>query len=274
MPVITKIAVAKRNKGRFHIYLEKGAGEEYGFTVSEDVLVRRHLGRGVTLTEAEVEEIKEEDILDKAFQKTLNFLSYRMRSEKEVFTYLRELEVGKDDALQLIDRLADLNLLNDEMFAEAFVRTKKNTQKKGPLIIEQELYEKGITQQIIDKALWEYPPEEQLENAILAARKKRNSYKTEANRQMKQKLYQFLIQRGFTAETSQEAVQICLDEMADEAEDLEWEAVKKQGVKALKKAAKLEGWEREQKMKQFLYQRGFTMDIIDRWLKEEAEIEE
>ncbi|MDQ0256880.1 regulatory protein [Evansella vedderi] len=270
MPIITKISVAKRNKGRFHIYLDKGEGEEYAFTVSEDVLVKRQLIKGRKLTEKEIEAIREEDVLDKAFQKALNFLSYRMRSKKEVLQYLKDQEVQQEEASQLLDRLKDLNLLDDQMFAAAFVRTKKNTQKKGPLIIEQELYEKGISQRMIDKAMEEYPVEEQLNNAMNAASKKLSSYKSEAHRQKKQKLGQFLMQRGFTSSVVQQAVE---ESMKDNDDNLELEAIRKQGTKAVKKFSKLEGWEREQRIKQHLYQRGFSMEIIEEWLREQEEEE-
>ncbi|MDG5786233.1 recombination regulator RecX [Evansella sp. AB-P1] len=267
MPQISKISIAKRRKDRFHIYVDRGNGDEYAVTVSEDVLVKRQLSKGVELSEDDLDLIREEDNLDKAFQKVLNYLSYRMRSRKEIFQYLLDQEVQKEDAEQLIDRLKDLNLLDDQAFAEAFVRTKKNTQKKGPLLIEQELYEKGISQQQIDKAILEYPEEEQLDNAIKAITKKQSSYKLEGQKQRKQKLYQFLVQRGFTSSIINKAI----DELQQEDDDGagEWIAIQKQGEKALKKLSKYEGWELNQRLKKNLYQKGFSMELIERWIQEE-----
>ncbi|MBU9710748.1 recombination regulator RecX [Evansella tamaricis] len=267
MPItISKITIAKKNKGRFHIYVDRGDGngDEYAFTVSEDIFIKRHLSKGKTLTEEEMNRIREEDVLDKAFQRTLHFISYRMRSEKEVLTYLHEQDIQKEEASQLLERLKDLNLLDDQAFAEAFVRTKKNTQKKGPLLIQQELYEKGITEKGIEKAMKEYPEEEVLENAMKTALKKQSSYQKEGQRKRQQKLMQFLIQRGFPSETARQVVESCDEQVPSDAE---WEGLVKQGEKAEKKYSKYEAWEREQRIKQYLYQRGFSLDLIDEWLR-------
>ncbi|MBU9719859.1 MULTISPECIES: recombination regulator RecX [Bacillaceae] len=274
MPAISKITVAKKNKGRFHIYVDRGQGDEYALTVSEDIFVKWSFSKGMELSEDDIVKIREEDVLDKAFQKTLNYLSYRMRSEKEVLQYMKDQEVGEEEARRLLDRLQDLNLLDDRAFAEAFVRTKKNTQKKGPLLIEQELYQKGISQKDIDHALKEYPEEEELENAIKTASKKQTSYKKEGNRQRKQKLLQFLMQRGFSNGIAKQAVDKCEAEIP---EDFEWEGLVKQGEKAIKKFQKYEAWERDQRIKQYLYQRGFSGDSIEAWfskMKEEGSLAE
>ncbi|MFA9559260.1 recombination regulator RecX [Evansella sp. AB-rgal1] len=267
MPIISKITIAKKRKDRFHVYITdpKSKEEQYGFTVSEDILIRRHLSKGLELSEEDIETIRSEDNIDKAFQKTLNYLSYRMRSEKEVLDYLKDMDIPNEKALQILDRLKELQFLDDQMFANAFVRTKKNTQKKGPKLIEQELYEKGISQKRIDVALQEYPLQEQIDNAIAVAIKKSSSYRSDGLRMRKQKLYQFLLQKGYTSNVINEAIEVSLKEQ--DVEDVEWTALNKQGEKALKKFSKYDEWEQNQRIKQQLYQKGFTMDLIDRWLQ-------
>ncbi|SDY33726.1 regulatory protein [Evansella caseinilytica] len=265
MPMISRIAVAKKNKGRFHIYIGSAQGEEYAFTVSEDLFIKRGLRKGLELTEAEICEIREADQLDKAMQKVLNYLSYRMRSEKEVYIYLAELEVKGKDAAQIVARLKELQFLDDKLFAKAFIRTKKNTQKKGPLVIVQELQEKGISKPLIEQALAEYPEEEQLEHAVSAAVKKQTSYRNDGRKLRKQKTIQFLLQRGFPSSVVQQAVE-ALEEDSDDSGELA--ALATQGEKALKKFARYDGWEKEQRIKQFLAQRGFSFDLVEKWLRE------
>ncbi|GAA3331694.1 hypothetical protein GCM10020331_089280 [Ectobacillus funiculus] len=43
MAVITKIQVQKNNKERYNIYIDKGSGEEYGFSVDGYTLVKYNL---------------------------------------------------------------------------------------------------------------------------------------------------------------------------------------------------------------------------------------
>ncbi|UCZ54094.1 recombination regulator RecX [Bacillus shivajii] len=265
MPQVSKMTASKRKKGRYHIYVNRGSGEEYAVTISEDIFVKQHLKKGMELSEEDIETLRKEDTLDKAFQRALNFLSYRMRSEQEVYRYLLDQEATEEEAAQMMDRLRDLNLLDDEAFAASFVRTKKNTQKKGPYVIEQELYQKGISQRHVDNAMLEYTEEEQFDHAVSAAEKKQKSYRSDSKQQRKKKLVQFLVQRGFSQSMAQRAVEEC--ELENDV-DAEWEAIVKHGEKALKKYGKYEGWEQEQRIKQFLYGKGFSIDLIETWLKE------
>ncbi|MCE7792246.1 recombination regulator RecX [Salipaludibacillus sp. CUR1] len=271
MPIISKITAAKKKKGRFHIYLKTEEGEEYAFSVSEDLLVNEHLLKGKELTEEDIERLKEKDDVDKAMQKALNYLSYRMRSEGEITRYLRDQEVSEGDIADIIDRLRELQFIDDLRFAEAFVRTKRDTAKKGPLLIEQELYQKGVSQHHIDRAMKEYAEETQLDHAIKMVEKKQSSYKKEGTKKKQQKLMQFVIQRGYPQSVASKAVAEAELETDPEAE---WEGLVKHGEKAWNKFSGKEDWERIQRVKQQLYTRGFTSEKIEEWLTYKKEKEE
>ncbi|SER85931.1 recombination regulator RecX [Salipaludibacillus aurantiacus] len=264
MPIISKITAAKKKKGRFHIYLKREEGEEYAFSVSEDLLVNEHLLKGKELSEEDIERLKEKDDVDKAMQKALNYLSYRMRSEGEITRYLRDQELTEEDIANIIDRLRELQFIDDIRFAEAFVRTKRDTAKKGPLLIEQELYQKGVSQHHIDRAMKEYPEETQLDHAIKMVEKKQSSYKKEGAKKKQQKLMQFVIQRGYPQSVASKAVAEAELETDPEAE---WEGLVKHAEKAWRKHVKKDAWERDQKVKQYLFTRGFTAELIDRWFE-------
>ncbi len=68
-----------------------------------------------------------------------------------------------------MQRLKKEKLLDDQQFADMFVRSRMNTSSKGPKIIEQELFEKGITGQIAANALEQYTPVLQKEKNSKAA---------------------------------------------------------------------------------------------------------
>lgn len=263
MPKIAKITVAKKTKGRFHIYLEREKTEEYAFSVSDSLIVSENLSKGKELTEEDVSKLKEKDNLDKAMQKVLNYLSYRMRSETEVVRYLRDLEVLDEDITTMVERLRELQFVDDQRFAEAFVRTKRDTAKKGPLLIEQELFQKGVSKVHIQKAIKQYSEEMQFEHAKEMIEKKQSSYKNEGPKKKQQKLMQFIIQRGFPHSLASKAVH---EANIDDDPALEWQAIIKQGEKAWKKYAGKEDWERIQRSKQHLYSRGFTTEKIDEWI--------
>lgn len=261
---IVRITTQNNNKERFSIYIDQGNGEEYGFSVDQDVLIEFQLRKGKELTEDELKEILYKDEIKKAFNLTLNFLSYRMRSEKEIRDYLLKKSFHEDVVAVVIYKLRNNQYVNDLEFAKSFVHSRVFNTTKGPLMIRQELQQKGISEKLIQESLEEFPEEKQLEIAMQFAQKNTKQKKALSDYQIKQKIGQALMARGFP----QLIVKTVIAELViekDEEEQLA--AVASQGEKAYRKYSnKYEGWELEQKVKQYLYQRGFTSDDIEAFI--------
>ncbi len=73
MAVITKIEVQKRSKERFNIYIDKGQGEEYGFSVNEVILIKHGLQKGLEIDEIALGNILYNEEVQKSIF-TSNFL--------------------------------------------------------------------------------------------------------------------------------------------------------------------------------------------------------
>ncbi|MFU1850437.1 recombination regulator RecX, partial [Enterococcus faecium] len=91
--------------------------------VSEDILVRQRLLKGQELSDTLIEEIKKASSYDVGLQMAMNYLSYQLRSKKEIFTYLKEKEIVPEDRVKIVQRLEELRLLDDAIFSESYVRT-------------------------------------------------------------------------------------------------------------------------------------------------------
>ncbi|MCA1032631.1 recombination regulator RecX [Bacillus timonensis] len=275
MAIITKITTQKKNKERFNIYLDSGKGEEYAFSVDQDILIKHGLKKGMEFDELEFEEILFEDQVKKAFNLAINFLSYRMRSIKEVEDYLRKKEVEEPIIPEVIHKLSQYKYVNDQEFAIAFVRTQMNTSIKGPQVIRNELMGKGVASHIIDASLEEFETDFQIEQAMIIVEKIMRQSSKLSDVQTKQKIEQALRRKGYTWDIIQKAlfrVQDQQEEIADENEDSEWEALVYQAEKADRKYQKFQGLEYHQKMKQTLYRKGFSIDLIERYLQEKEEM--
>ncbi|MYL35277.1 recombination regulator RecX [Pontibacillus yanchengensis] len=273
MPTITRITTQKRNKQRYNIFLDRGQGEAYEFSVDEEVLIQFMLRKGMELDKETIETLIEKDNFHKTFSLALNYLSYRMRSEKEIRTYLWEKEVDEEKIEYVVNRLKQEGYLNDKEFAEALVRTRMQTSSKGPMLVKKELIEKGLTANMAEDALVHYPYDVQLDKAMKWVQKNlrldgRKSYKEQL-----QKVQQTLMQKGFPKDVIQEAVQE-QQASAEKDEDAEWQAVVHQGEKALRKyASKAEGYELKHKIKGALYRKGFPFELIEQFLDEYVEVE-
>lgn len=162
MPYITKISAQKNNTERVNIFLD----EKYDFSVDLDVLVQHDLKKGKELDEADIIEIQFGDSVKKGFQQAVDYLSYRMRSVKEVTDYLTKKEIPAPAISEIIHKLKHYKYVNDLEFAEAYVSTHRKTNSKGPSVLKKELKLKGIDDDTIEQALSQYPDDLQLEEAV------------------------------------------------------------------------------------------------------------
>ncbi|MFC3885365.1 recombination regulator RecX [Bacillus songklensis] len=265
MPIITKITTQAKNSERYNVYLDYGKGEEYGFSVDEYVLVKFQLKKGRELDELDLTEIQYADDVKKAYNLALNYLSYRMRSKKEVHTYLKSKGIGEMIIQEVLHKLDDQRYIDDLEFAKAYARTQRSTTVKGPNLIRKELKEKGIADEYIDISLMDFSDNEQLQTAIKIADKTKGKNQKLSSSALRQKIEQTLQQKGYSFTIIQ---QLFHEWGVEKEEDAEWEALKHQGLKAHRRYEKYEGWEYERRMKQSLYRKGFAIEDIKRLLEE------
>ncbi|MRH44655.1 recombination regulator RecX [Aquibacillus halophilus] len=266
MAVISRITTQKKNKHRYNIFLKNGQSEDYGFSVDEDILIQFHLRKGLELDKETTEQLLKKDSIHKTYSLTINFLSYRMRSTKEIREYLIKKEVEQEQIEVVIKRLLSEGLLNDKEFAEALVRTRVQTTSKGPMLVKKELIDKGILMTVADEALSFYTYEDQFEKATKWLEKKIRSSGKKSFRQQVQSIQQTLMQKGFT----QDIIKDVLANIEDEKDDSEeWDAIVYQGEKLVRKyEKKFEGSELKQKVKATLYRKGFNFELMDRFIDE------
>lgn len=265
MAVITRISAQKKHKDRYNIYIDRGNGEEFGFGVSEDVLIGFALAKGKEIDENEWREILFEDQVKKAFNMAGNFLSYRMRSVKEIEDYLKKKEFDSEVIEQVIGRLKSHGYIDDEEFAKMFVDSRKRSSSKGPAAIKQELKKKGLSEGEMEKAINRFSEEEQIVAAASFAEKQAKRHRKKSNTEMKRSIMQTLAGKGF----SRDVIEAALNEAKlVKDEDEEWEALKAEAEKASRRFRKYEGWEFEQRLKQHLYRKGFPFPFIEKYLRE------
>lgn len=271
MPIISKISIQKHNKDRYSIFTDSGRGEEYAFSVDEDVLIKYQLKKGMELDDLAVMEMLFQDDIRKAFNTAINYLAHRMRSEAEVRDYLKKKEVAEPVIKEAIHKLYDLKFLNDEEFALAYVRTQINTTDKGAGVIKLELKEKGIAPAIITNVVDEVSFDDQLEKAIKLSEKYAQKNKKDSSRILKQKIEQMLQRKGYAFPIIRAALEQTEVEKED---DGEMDALRYQGEKLHNKYVKLPTREYRQKIKMALYRKGFPMELIDEFIAEKENEEQ
>ncbi|SFP57072.1 recombination regulator RecX [Salibacterium halotolerans] len=263
---IAKLTTQQKRTDRFNVFLEDGGTEEYAFSVDEQVLVAWQLQKGMTLSGQDIEAIKAADQHRKCWNDALHYLAHSMRTEYQVRQHLLQKEYEPDMVESAVSRLKEYRFLQDEEFAMAFVRTKINTSDKGPVVVKEQLYQKGVAEDPAEHALQQFTPEMQLEAAHTFLEKKGKPKKNESASAMKIRLLNALMRKGFFRETAQEAWNRA---DLEQPEDEQREAVFQQGEKALRKwKDKYDDYTLEMKVKEHLYRKGFPLSFIQEFLED------
>lgn len=90
---------------------------------------------------------------EKDKQLALRYLSYRLRSEYEMRRYLSEKNVSLAEIDEIIAYLYSYRYLDDQAYAEAFIRDKINFHPCGRYKMFHELEARGISSFIIEDAM-------------------------------------------------------------------------------------------------------------------------
>ncbi|MGO3611226.1 MAG: recombination regulator RecX [Enterococcus sp.] len=264
------LTVVKISQGRGPFYkVEFSNGET--LRVSEDTVVRHRLLKGQELDEKLLAEIKREGKEDMGYQMALNYLSYQLRTEKEIRTYLKDNEIENDDRNKIVTRLKEVKLVDDLVYGESYIRTQMRLGDKGPRVLQQKLKQKGLKENDIQQALYLYETDEQFQVALHTAKKSLKKFHHHSQREVRQKVQQLLMTKGFNSDMSKN---VLAELDFSEVEEQENDALEVQGEKLWRKNQRFEPAKRRQKVKQSLYQKGFQLDQIDAFIRGKEEADE
>lgn len=154
-----KITAKSGRKDKIHIYIDG----EYLLTVDEIFWFSCGYISGDEINEEELTAFEEAAGSRRAFNSALNSLDYRDHSEKEIRAkLLRKHDADYVD--EAVEKLIELDLVNDERYAENYARELFERKKFGKMRIKSELRAKGISADIANAAVEELFEEEEPDN--------------------------------------------------------------------------------------------------------------
>lgn len=224
--------------------------------VNEEVLINNNILYSKKLSNKDIKKIKEETVYYENYSKALKMINRKMRSEKEIRKSLKD--ISKEEIDKIIDKLKEINLLNNEVYAESYVNDKINLSLDGPYKIKKELELNDIESEYIEKALEKFTQDlidEKLEKLI--NKKLKTNKDTEYI--FKQKTALYLLNLGY----SKEDINSHLENIKIDNSNLEKEMEKIYN----KLKTKYEGYTLKNKLKQKLYLKGFNNDEINNFIE-------
>ncbi|MGM0601706.1 MAG: regulatory protein RecX [Bacillota bacterium] len=135
--------------------------------------------------------------IQKAKNKAFHLLTYRERTVKEMKDRLFKKGFNSDVVEQTINYLLKNDLINENRFAEQWIRSRINNHPRGRRLIYRELLKKGLKRELIDKSLNKYlSAEDETKMAEKLVEKWLRKHKDEEKNSLKLKNY--LSNKGFT----------------------------------------------------------------------------
>lgn len=198
---ITKIEQQIKNIKRYNIYIDG----EYRFSVDGDILQELCLSEGMELNEAEFNKTLEIIQYKGALRAALYMLARASKTEKEIERRLCDKQHDSKAIKKVLKYLKEIGYVNDEGYAESFIRAVKDTTGISRRVIYQKLISKGIDKEIINQKLDEADIDD-YESAAIAARKKAPQLKG-SSKEKKIKLLNFLYRKGFGIDACKKAAE-------------------------------------------------------------------
>lgn len=184
---ITRIELQKNDNTRFNLFSE----DEYIMSVSADNLAPYGYGE-FEISEEELNKLKSKEEEGLYFKQALLYVSKALKTSKEVRDYLYRKKVSPELQDEIIEKLIDLKLLDDERYLEIYLEEKFNYSTDGAIKIKHKLYQKGFNSQDVDPHLFKYR-ELEMANLEKLVEDRRRTRKNED----KQKLIRYLMNKGY-----------------------------------------------------------------------------
>lgn len=212
MKTITALTAQKQNRERINVYLN----EEFAFGLAAIVASRLKVGQ--ELSGEEMNQLQQQDSLEKARESALRLIERRPRSSTEIVRALRDKGFDEEIVAQLVQRFNDVGLLDDTAFAQYWVEQRATFKPRSRRVLEQELRQKGAERSVIEEAL---SGMDETETARQAAQQYAHRLAQLPEEAFKNKLGGFLQRRGFGYEVVKQIIievweEVSAEQTADE----------------------------------------------------------
>lgn len=254
---INKITKLKNDKYKIEL-------DSHELITYSDVIIKYNLLYKKTIDDKLYKKIIDESKYYDVYTKCLKSLIKSRKSEKEVNEYLIKLEVELTDRKSIIDKLKNIRLIDDIEYTKSYINDKILLLKKGKNKIRNELRNKGISDDIINRELNNIDMTIFNNNLKKIIDKKIKTNKNYSIVYLKQKLVNDLINEGY----EKDAI-IDIISNYDINDD---EILNKEYNKLFNKLSKkYNGVELTNKIKQKLLIKGFKSDDINNLINKKTE---
>ncbi|MCL2144176.1 MAG: recombination regulator RecX [Endomicrobia bacterium] len=198
---ITKLEKIHTKKDTFKVFFDNGEN----ILLSADIVVKFGINQGVEIPESIYREMLSADKTYRVVFDALTLVSKRSYSVKSLSDKLLLKGYEAENIKSAVSRLTELGYINDEKYALAYAKYLSE-KSKGEYAIKQALEEKGISKDLITKALDSLKSEaEPCEQIIETIKRKFKDFNPKDKNELR-RIASFFLRRGFTSEDISKAL--------------------------------------------------------------------
>lgn len=165
----------------------------YALNLTLETIYKNKIKVGMQIDSQTLSQIQFDSEKQIAFEKCLKLLSTSLKTKNEVAIYLKNKGYTQAIIEYVLEKLTEYKYLDDQTYAKTFVEINKKT--KGKKMLEFMLKTKGVSSEIIGEVLKDLNQEDEILELAKKFMKGKNF-----DAQTKQKLYRYLLSKGFNYE--------------------------------------------------------------------------
>lgn len=196
-------AIEELSKARSRVWIDG----EFAFVLYKGELRLYRIREGEEISEETLKTIRQEILPKRAKLRAMNLLKSREYTTKQLHDKLKQGEYPEDIITLALDYVASYHYTDDLRYAVSYMQSHETDKSRRR--IEQDLMRKGIGKETLEKAwqTWEARGGEQDEQQMISELLEKRGYcPREADLREKQRLYGFLMRRGFSGEQVRKAL--------------------------------------------------------------------
>lgn len=186
--------------------------EEFTFALYKGEIRRFQIREGEEIEETVLGTIREELLPKRAKLRAMNLLKNRDYTTKQLHDKLKEGGYPEKNIEEALSYVESFHYTDDLRYAVNFIRN--HAQDRSHRRIEQDLLMRGIDRDTFEKAWeeWETEGGSQNEAAMIQMILEKKSFDCEtASLKERQRMYGFLMRKGFSGEQVRRALHQCMD---------------------------------------------------------------
>ena len=196
-------AIEELSKARSRVWIDG----EFAFVLYKGELRLYRIREGEEISEETLKTIRQEVMPKRAKLRAMNLLKSREYTTKQLHDKLKQGGYPENIITLALDYVASYHYTDDLRYAVSYMQSHETDKSRRR--IEQDLMRKGIGKETLEKAwqTWEARGGEQDEQQMISELLEKRGYcPREADLREKQRLYGFLMRRGFSGEQVRKAL--------------------------------------------------------------------